>query len=178
MFRKDTESIARDLDALARQGRPTDAEKLATFEGEVRMRLRHIDVTLQALAVSIAAESKQIVEASHTALLQKRRVIDKEIDGRWRDITEIRDLLQSAAKGTDSIPAGFTEDELKDRRSDLEAEVRALTEKRNELNTELQRLIDILKSDEPAPDQGATTLTEERDVLKALKARAEKLLEG
>jgi len=176
MFRKDTDAIARDVEELTKRARPTDADKLAAFEGEVRMKIRHIDITLEALAVSITAESKSIAEASHASMLKKRQEIDKEIDGKWREITEIRDLLKTAAKGSDAIPPGFTEDELKDRLADMEGQVRTLRGKRTELNTDLQKVIDQLASGQPLPESGTTTLTQERDLLLELKARAEKLL--
>lgn len=178
VYRKDTEAIARDIEALEKQGRPTDGAKLAGFEREVRMKLNHIDVTLAALDVSIGAESKQVAEVKHASLLKKRQVIDKEIDGKWREITEIRELLKAADKGTDAIPAGFTKDELNVLHSDLEAEVRALREKRNELNTELQAVIDQLSAGGKMPEPGETTLTQEREILRELKKRAQKLLQS
>ena len=178
VFRKDTEAIARDIGLLEKAGRPSEDDKLAAFKRDVRMKINHIDVTLAALEVSIAAEAKQIVETKHGTLLTQRRDLDKQIDGKWREITEIRELLSAADKGTDSIPAGFTEDELKDMRSALEEQVRALREKRDELNVELQKFVDMLNGGATFPSQGDTTLTKEREILLALKKRAEKLLAG
>jgi len=177
MFREVTEAIGRDVQALEKRGRPTEVAELAAFEREVGMTIKHVEVTLLALDVSIVAESRQIAEKNHKALLLKRTGVDKIIDGTWREITEIRDLLKASAKGTDEIPPGFTEDELKDRLADLEEVVRTQRGKLIEINNELDVWAKVIDSKETPPEQGATTLTQERDILEGLRKRARKLLE-
>ena len=177
VFQRETEAIARDLKELETRKRPTDAAALAAFQREVRMKIEHIDVTLLALEVSIKAEAKQIVEKSHGALLLRRAAMNKEIDGLWREISEIREVLEAAKKGTDEIPPGLTKDELKDNLGDLEARMRAERTKRTQINTELETRANQLNSKQ-YPDQGATTLTQEREILRQIKARAEKLATG
>ena len=176
MFARDAEAINRDLSELEKQGRPDDPVELARFESDVRMKLRHIDVTTQALDVSIKAEAIQILQESYKVLLGERDKITKAIDLNWRDVVEIRKVLDAKTKGTGRIPAGMTEDELKDNMGDLEAKIHKLKEQEASVIARLEEKYEYRKN-KTAPDQGATALTQERKVFVSLRARAEKLLQ-
>jgi len=176
VFQRDAESIANDLKRLEAQGRPEEADARAKFEQEVRLRLRHIDNTLQALAVSIAAESRQIVQQAAALLRGKQGDVIKRIDDLHREMTEIQGVLEAHAKGAGELPPGFTADELKDSLKDLEKKMVKLREEEAEVVAQLEEKIKLIESG-TIPEQGSTVLTQERDVLQALRARAEKLLE-
>jgi len=177
MFARDAEAIDRDLSELEKQGRPQgDAAALAKFEGDVRMRLRHIKATMQALDVSIKAEASEILKESYRLELIRLDKINKEIDLLWRDVVEIRKILDAKTKGTGRIPPGFTEDELKDNMGDLESQIHKLKEQQAEVVGRLEAKYQY-RIKNTAPDQGVTALTQERKVFVSLRARAQKLLQ-
>jgi len=177
MFARDAEAIDRDLSELEKQGRPQgDAAALAKFESEVRMKLLHIKATMQALDVSITSEASEILKESYRLELVRLDKINKEIDLLWRDVVEIRKILDAKTKGTGRIPPGFTEDELKDNMGDLESKIHKLKEQQAEVVGRLEAKYQH-RIKHTAPDQGVTALTQERKVFVSLRARAQKLLQ-
>ena len=176
IYARDSEAIDADLTKLEEAGRPTDPAELARFEGEVGMKLRHIDVNLRALEVSIKAEAIQTLQESYKVLIRRKDRINKEIDTLWREILEIDGILEAKRKGTGRIPPGYTEDELKDNKGELESDIHKLKQQESEVLAQLERLYEHRKN-QTAPDQGTTALTQERKVLQALRTRAEKLLQ-
>ncbi|MHC4955515.1 MAG: hypothetical protein ACYTGZ_16815 [Planctomycetota bacterium] len=175
VFQRDVETIRRDVAALEKRERPTDADKLADYEREVRRMVAYIDITLQALRVSIQAESRGIVQKSYVLLMGTHQRLHKDVDRIWREIVEIRDVLAADKRGTAAIPPGFTKDELNDRKGDLEEQLLKKREALAELAVEVDKKIKLLEKAK-VPEQATTTLTKERDVLIALRERAAKLL--
>lgn len=176
VFQRDAESIANDLKRLEAQGRPADADALARFEKEVRLRLQHIDLTLKALGVSIQAESRQIVQQAYALLRARQSDVIKRIDSLFRETSEVRDALEAHRKGQGELPPGFTADELQDRLKDLEKQMAKLREEESEVIGQLDEKVKLLEGD-AIPEQGTTVLTQERAVFEALRERAEKLLQ-
>ena len=174
VFQRDAEAIAADLRRLEKHGRPTDQTELAKFEREVMLRINHIDLTLRALAVSIKAESRQIVEKSHAILSGQKGELRKKMDTVHREILEIQTILAKKAKGEGELPPGFTEDELKDRIGDLEKEMAKLEDEEKDVNAKMDEKAEMLNSGE-IPEQGDTVLTKEREVFQSLRERAVKL---
>ena len=133
-------------------------------------------MTSRALDVSIKSEAIEILKESYRLELVRSDKINKEIDLLWRDVVEIRKVLDAKAKGTGRIPPGFTEDELKDNMGDLESQIHRLKERQAEVVGRLDAKYQYRKKN-TAPDQGVTALTQERKVFLTLRARAEKLLQ-
>jgi len=174
VYQRDAEAIANDLKRLEDEGRPAEGEARQRFDREVRLRLQHIDYTLKALAVSIDAEKKQIVQQEAATLRHKEGGIRKEMDDLLREINTTQEMLEEHAK-TGSLPPGFTLEELKDKLKDHEKQMGAKEAELQEVNGELAKKVALLQG-ESIPEQGDTVLTNERKVFERLKARAQKLV--
>jgi len=180
VYQRDAEAIAEDLLRLEKQAAAFDEEQpgvdaLARFEREVRMMLRQIDTLLEALAVNIKAESRQLVEQRSVALRQRQGALLKEKDGLHREMVEVERILEAHRVGGDELPPGFTADELQDKLDDLQARMDEKDEALEDVGRELESVIELREAGE-VPEQGETALTRERAVFQRLRERAEKLL--
>lgn len=176
VFQREAESIRADVSRIEKQEQPTDAVAVAAQQREIKMVTRNLDHLLTAIAVSIRAESRQILMSRFKHLKTTQSKMLSHLDDLGREVSNIREMLSDAAKGTSEIPPQFTENELKDRAADIaEAMLKVRTEEK-----ELADRLDALQAElrkAVVPEQGETTLTKERDVLQALRKRSEKLLD-
>ncbi|MEM8884000.1 MAG: hypothetical protein AAGD14_08030 [Planctomycetota bacterium] len=176
VFQRDAMQLTRELEELARQGKPDDAAKRELFERDVRLRIGQIDNSLRALDVSIRAESRAMVETRFKVLRIEQGKTREQMDTVHREIQSMKEVLSQAKRGVGELPAGFTEDELLDRVRDLESNQTKLAKQETEIIAKLEECQTLLKKKE-IPVQEESTLTRERAVFQELRAKAQKLLE-
>jgi len=176
VFQREAENIRADIQRIEEQDKPKEPAEIERQHRELKMVIRNLDLHLSAIDVSIRAESRLIVQSRFKEGRTTQGKMRSRLDTLHREATSIRDLLRNAAKGTSEIPPEMTEDELKDRVADLEEAMRKVEEDEAELITRLEALQAQLAK-KVVPEQGETTLTKERDVLKSLRARAQEMLD-
>jgi hypothetical protein len=175
-FQHEADSIRRDLERIEQEKRPEEPAAIELQQREIKMVLKNVEHHLTAIEVSIRAESRRIVMSRFKEFKTKQGKMLAHLDTLWREVSEIRELLRNAAKGTSEIPRDFTEDELKDRAADIEEKMQQVKKEEQDLVVRLDALQAQLR-EKIVPEQGETTLTKERDVLQALRTRGQKLLD-
>jgi hypothetical protein len=168
-IQKDTDAIRKDLAKIESSGKadPTTIDRV----------LQRIDFTLKATEIAIRAEARQMARERHGRLMQAQSRNLAAKNKAYAEVGDLEKMLEAHGKGEDTIPKGFTADEIRDRVSDLRAEIAKLAGEDADLRARMKELEDLL-AQEVVPPVEETLLTREREALTALRTRAEALRGG
>ncbi|MHC4164572.1 MAG: hypothetical protein ACYTDU_01025 [Planctomycetota bacterium] len=140
----------------------------------VRGQLTGIDILIESTELAIVQDTLRMLRREHGLLRQKESKIIRARNENYAEVAEMETILANHANGLGSIPAGFSEAELKDRVGDFKEAVRKLEKEWEEVRAEMKKKEELLKLD-VIPPQGETLFTKELAELKLTRLRVEAL---
>jgi hypothetical protein len=142
----------------------------------VRGQLTGIDILIKSTEMAIVLDTRQTTQREHAILRQKESKIIRARNETYNEILEMNTILDNHEKAGGALPAGFTVEELKDRRADFQKAGKKLDEDWKELRAAMAEKEKLLKLD-VIPPQGETLFTKELTELRRTRERVEALLE-
>jgi len=142
----------------------------------VRGQLTGIDILIRSTEMAIVLDTRRTVQLEHGLLRQKESKLIRARNETYGEIAEMEKLLDDFKQDPDSLPAGFTEAELKDRLGDFRKKAEEIENEREEVRRAMRQKEDLLQLD-VIPPQGETLFTKELKELKLTRKRVEALQE-
>jgi len=142
----------------------------------VRGQLTGIDILIKSTEMAIGLDTRQTMQREHAILRQRESRIIRSRDETYNEILEMNTILDNHEKAGGALPAGFTVEELKDRRADFLEAGKKLDQDWKELRAAMEEKEKLLKLD-VIPPQGETLFTKELEELQRTRKRVEALLE-
>jgi hypothetical protein len=142
----------------------------------VRGQLTGIDILIKSTEMAITLDTRQTTQREHGILRQRASKVIRARGETYNEIAEMNTILENHEKGGGSLPAGFTLEELKDRRADFVKAAQKLDNDWKELRAAMESKEKLLKLD-VIPPQGETLFTKELEELQLTRKRVEALLE-
>jgi hypothetical protein len=151
-------------EARVKGGQPAEARL-------VRGQLTGIDILIRSTEMAIGLDTRQTVQREHAILRQKESRIIKGRNEAYAEVLEMQRAID-----TDTLPAGFTKEEIQDRIGDFKEQARMLEKDWEEVRAAMRKKEELLKL-EVIPPQGETLFTKELAELRLTRKRVEALQE-
>ena len=161
------------MEDIAEQEKQVEAGRPAE-QRLVRGQLTGIDILIRSTEMAIVLDTRRTVQLEHGLLRQKESKLIRARNETYGEIAEMEKLLDDFKKDAGSLPAGFTEAELKDRLGDFRKKAQEIENDREEVRRAMRQKEDLLKLD-VIPPQGETLFTKELKELQLTRKRVEAL---
>lgn len=174
------ERIQESHDLLARE--IAKCEEILQEGGRVERRiasqlLRGVENLITATEIAVRQDAYFGLKNRHARMVSKQAEMRQAWVEAEQEIAHMREILDSAAAGTGTIPEGFTEAEIRDRLGDWQETARKRKEELEAFNKEMAKVEEILQlPPDRIPAASETLFSRELEDLKLLRERAAKVL--
>ena len=139
--------------------------------------LKNVEYLIKVTEIAIRQDAALGLKDKHARMVTRQAEIRQSWVEAEQEVAHMRNVLDGVAKGTDTVPEGFTEAEIRDRLGDWLELARARKEELETFNAEMAKVEEILQlPPEQIPAATETLFSRELEDLKVLKDRAARVL--